>query len=195
MAQRLLHLIDQWHLPTVTLVGTDMGAQPALAFAALYPERIHQLVVMNALVFGDAETSWEIELLRRFGFNRWVLRRFPRAVFQRAIWTFLPRGVRLAPALRADLWQAFRRDAVRAFISKMCAGYQGTLAALPQLYPKVLCPTLILWGEHDRHFPPVHAERLHAALPHSRLHIVPRAQHWMVYDLAEPLAARIKEVA
>src|SRR5438045_8609817 len=41
-----------------------MGGQPALVFAASYPERIHRLVVMNSLVLWDENTSWEIQVLR-----------------------------------------------------------------------------------------------------------------------------------
>src|SRR4051794_8584017 len=83
-AQRLLTLLDGWGIERAGLVGLDMGGQPALAFAALYPDRVRQLAVMNALVFGDEETSWEIRLLRRFGWNRFVLRHLPRLVFWRA---------------------------------------------------------------------------------------------------------------
>ncbi len=194
MAQRLLRLLDHWDLASVTLIGMDMGAQPALAFAAQHPGRMRHLAVMNALVFGDDQTSWDIRILRQFGLNRRILRQFPWLVFRRAEWTFLPRGVRLPRRLRADLWRAFRRDTVRAFITKMCAGYQGTLPALPALYPAIQCPTLILWGERDRHFPPVHAQRLHRAIPSSRLHIVPRAEHWMAWYLAGELATQLKQL-
>ena len=62
-----------------------------------------------------------------------ILRRLPGTVFRRAERTFLPRGDRLPADLRADLWDAFRRPEVRAFIAKMCAGYQGTLPRLPEL--------------------------------------------------------------
>ena len=131
MADRLLALLDAWGLDRVSLAGLDMGGQPALCFAARHPERVGHLVVMNSLVQWDEATSWEIRVLRRFGWNRLILRRLPRAVFRRAERTFLPRGVSLSPELRADLWDSFRRPEVRAFIAKMCAGYQGTFLASP----------------------------------------------------------------
>ena len=192
MADRLGALLDAWGIERATVVGMDMGGQPALAFAARLPERARALVVMNSLVFGDEETSWEIRLLRQFGWNRFVLRRLPRLVFWRALWTFLPRGVTLPAALRADLWDSFRRPEVRAFISRLCAGYQGTLPRLPELYGQVRCPTLVLWAGGDKHFPPVQAERLHTAVAGSRLEIVPGAEHWMPWYLADDVAGRIK---
>jgi pimeloyl-ACP methyl ester carboxylesterase len=191
MADRLKTLLDAWQIDRAALVGMDMGGQPGLAFAARHPQRLTHLVVMNSLVFGDEKTSWEIRVLRKFGCNRFLLRRLPGRVFHRAEKTFLPRGVHLPDDLRADLWDNFRRDSVRAFISKMCAGYQGTLPRLPELYGQITCPTLILWGERDKHFPPVQARRLHAAIAGSVLHIVPGGEHWMAWDRAEELAQRL----
>jgi hypothetical protein len=112
---------------------------------------------MNALTHWDAETSWEIRLLRQFRWNQLILRRLPWVVFRRAEWTFLPPGVRLPPALRTDLWESFRRPAVRHFIVRMCAGYQGALPRLPEQYRRITCPTLILWAGEDKHFPSIHA--------------------------------------
>ena len=195
MADRLCQLLDWWDLERVTLLGADMGGQPALAFAARFPERTQRLVVMNSLVFGDERTSWEIRVLRKFGWNRFILRNLPRVVFRRAEQTFLPRGVRLPASLRQDFWTAFRRDEVRAFISKMCAGYEGTLPELPTLYSQVACPTLIMWGARDRHFPPRHAERLHSLIANSQLRILPDGEHWMGWHIAEAVASTIREFA
>ncbi|HYV05653.1 MAG TPA: alpha/beta hydrolase [Blastocatellia bacterium] len=192
MSNRLLSLFDRWGIDKATLVGFDMGAQPSLVFAAQHPKRIAGLVVMNSLVLWDETTSWEIALLRKFQLNRLIIRYLPRIVFHRAERTFLPPGHALSPELRKDLWSAFNQVPVRQFISRMCAGYQGTLPRLPELYSKITCPTLILWGENDKHFPPAHAERLHKAIQHSQLSILPNAEHWMVWYLAEEVASAIK---
>ena len=191
MADRLSTLLDGWGLGPVALAGLDMGGQPVLAFAARHPGRVRRLVVMNSLVQWDEGTSWEIRILRRFGWNRLLLNRLPGLVFRRAERTFLPRGVRLPTELRADLWGAFRRPEVRAFIAKMCAGYQGTLPRLPELYPTIAVPTLILWAGRDRHFPISHGERLHEAIPGSRLEVLPDAEHWMPWYRAEEVASRL----
>lgn len=190
-ADKLLTLLDVWGIDRADIAGLDMGGQPALAFAARHPDRVRRLVVMNSLVFGDEKTSWEIRLLRKFGWNRFILRWLPRLVFWRARRTFLPRGVRLPPELASDFWESFRRPEVRAFVAKLCAGYQGTLAKLPELYNRIGCPVLVLWAEGDQHFPPRHAERLHATIPGSRLDIVPGAEHWMPWYLADEVAARM----
>ena len=84
------------------------------------------------------------------------------------------------------------RRAVREFIVRMCAGYQATLSRLPAHYMRIKVPTLVLWGEKDRHFPPVHAERLHATIAGSELTIVPDGEHWMIWDRAPEIAMRIE---
>ena len=178
-AKQLLAILDELNLQRPTIVGIDMGGQPALAFAAMHPDRVQQLVVMNSLVFGDEKTSWEIRLLRRFGFNRFALQSLPGIVFHRAERTFLPAGCRIEKQLRNDFRTAFLDRKVRQYISKMCAGYQGTLYQLPALYETIRCPTLVLWAEHDKHFPIRQATRLSQTIAESTLKIVPRGTHWM----------------
>lgn len=191
LAQRIVAVLDELRLERVTLVGFDMGGQAALACAALHPDRVERLVVSNSLVFGDAPTSWEIRWLRKFRFNRLALRWLPGIIFRRAEQTFLPRGAQLDAALRADFWTTFRRPEVRRFLSKMCAGYQGTLDRLPELYPRIAAPTRVVWSERDAHFPPVIAERLAASVPGARLRVVPGGTHWLPITHAAELADEI----
>jgi pimeloyl-ACP methyl ester carboxylesterase len=116
------------------------------------------------------------------------LRHAPRLIFWRALKTFLPPNDPLTDEIRSDLWNAFRKEKVRKYISKMCAGYQGTLPQLPAFYAKVRCPTFILWAEKDAHFPVIHANKLHETIAPSELHIVDNAHHWMVWHDAENVA-------
>jgi len=193
MADRLDALLSAWNIEKTVIVGADMGGQPALAFAAARPDRVRSLVVMNSLVQWDEATSWEIAVLRKFRWNRFALRHLPRIVFRRALHTFLMSREKLDEALRSDMWECFRRKDVREFIVRMCAGYQGALPDLAKRYSSIHAPTLVLWGQRDKHFPTDHARRLHRALPNARLEIIPDAGHWMQLSVAEPVAKRILE--
>lgn len=190
-AKRIHELLTFWSLDRVSLLGSDMGGQPALVFAAAYPERIERLFISNSLAYGDLKTSWEIRVLRRFGWNRLILRRLPRLVFARAERTFLPAGVRLPAPLRDSMWSDFRRDDVRRFVVRLCAGYQGTLDRVAAEYRQIACPTTIVWGERDRHFPLDHAERLHREIAGSRLAVVPHGEHWMAWHSPDLFANAI----
>jgi pimeloyl-ACP methyl ester carboxylesterase len=191
MAGRLLALLDKWKIGQASIMAMDMGGQAALAFAAQHPARMRRLIVMNSLVLGDEATSWEIRVLRRFGWNRLLLGRQPRAVFQRALCTFLPRGERLSAEVRDDLWRSFQQPEVRSFVIRMCAGYSAQLPRLPELYRSIACPTLILWGECDRHFPLRQGERLHALISGSQFQVIPGGEHWMAWHEAEAVAKHI----
>jgi pimeloyl-ACP methyl ester carboxylesterase len=186
LARRVIRLLDHWQIDRVTIAGHDMGGQPALAAAAIEPSRIASLVVMNSLVMWNVATSWEIEMLRRFRFNRFALRHLPRLVFERAVRTSVDE---LPGDIRAELWSQFRKREARDFIVRMCAGYEGTLPRLAALYPQITAPLRIVWGERDRHFPVAHAHALHEAVAGSTLQVIEDARHWMVWDQAADVAA------
>jgi len=191
LARRLQELLDGWGLQRVSLLAMDMGAPPALVFAALRPERVAAVVVLNSLLFGDEETSREIRVMRRLALNGLALRFAPRLVFGRVVRTSLPAGDGLDPGLSGDLWASFARRGVRRYLARLCAGYERALPELPGLYARMRCPTLALWGERDHHFPPAHGRRLAQLVPGARLEVIPRAGHWMALSHPEAVAERV----
>jgi pimeloyl-ACP methyl ester carboxylesterase len=189
MASTLIARLDHFALERAAVIGADMGGQPALVAAARHPDRISHAIVTGSLLQWDAQTSWEIALLRRFRVNQFLLARCPRLIFHRAIQTFLPHDHRLDPAIRDDFWTAFRRDEVRRFIVRMCAGYQGTLPRLVDEYARIIVPTLALWGARDTHFPPEHACRLHDQVRHATIEVIDNGHHWLPLQMPEEFAA------
>lgn len=193
LAERLLKLVDHWKFDRVSLLAHDMGAHPALVFAARYPEKMSSLFVMNSLVFGEEATSWEISLLRKFRWNRLLLRNFPRIVFRRACRTSLSSNFRLSPDVAQDFWEAFRKKEVRTHIARMCHAYQGTLSRLPEVYSDIRCPVTILWGEKDRHFPLTQGLKLSHQIPHARFAVISKGEHWMVFEVPDRVAKEMPD--
>jgi len=115
-------------------------------------------------------------------------------VFDQVEKSSLPRHMRLPSDLRADLWSAFRRREVRDFIIEMCAGYEDTLPELAAQYSHIACPTLIMWGEREKHFGLAQAQRLRAIIPGVELHIVPDGWHWMALHCADEIVAHIRSI-
>jgi pimeloyl-ACP methyl ester carboxylesterase len=186
LAQRVVRLLDYWRFDRAIIAGHDMGGQAALAVAALAPERVDRLVIMNSLVIPEASTSWEIRLLRRFRINQWLLRHMPRTVFKHAVTTST--AAPLPRELSDELWSQFRKRETRDFVVRMCAGYEGTLPRLASSYPSMQVATRILWAANDRHFPPQHGRMLLERMPNSDLHIIDDAEHWMVLTHATEIA-------
>jgi len=178
MADRLLALLDHWRIARAALVGIDMGGQPAVVAAAQHPDRVSHLIVSGSLLQWDAPTSFDIAVLRKFRFNQFFLKHFPRQVFRRAV-----------PAIdedvRRDFWEHFRRPEVRDFIVRMCAGYQGTLPKLPS---EVSVPTLCLWGSNDRHFPVIHASHLRGA----KVQVIAGGEHWLPLQKPREFAEAVR---
>ena len=191
MAERLVRLLDAWEIERVHVAGIDMGGQPAIIAASRFPTRIAALTVSNSLVAVDAQTSWEIQLLRKVGLNRLAIRSAPRIVFARAERTFLPASDRLDPETRSELWTCFRQRAVRRYVSRMCTAYSGALSHLADHFARIGCPTHVLWGSAEKHFPLAHAEQLHAAIPGAVLTVIEGGQHWMCWHRAQDVAAAI----
>jgi pimeloyl-ACP methyl ester carboxylesterase len=73
----------------------------------------------------------------------------------------------------------------------MCAGYQGTLPRLKELYPSIKTPALFLWAEHDKHFPAAHGRKVAEMVPGAKFDEIPKAGHWMALNLAEEVGPRI----
>jgi pimeloyl-ACP methyl ester carboxylesterase len=192
MAARLITLLDHWQIDRAAVAGVDMGGQPALVAAARHPDRISHVVVSGSLLQWDAQTSWEIALLRRFNVNQLALGRFPRLVFRRALGTFLPGANPIDAAVREDFWDCFRRDDVRRFVIRMCAGYQGSLPKLPEGYRRIKVPTLALWGERDAHFPPVHAVRLGDQVRGSKITVMNGGWHWLPLQMPSEFAEAVR---
>jgi len=121
--------------------------------------------------------------ITHFRFNELFLKRFPGIVFRRALSTF---GAQIAREVREDFWEHFQRPAVREYIVRMCAGYEGTLPRLPAEYERITVPLLAIWGTDDRHFPVIHAERL----PRAGVQMI-AGGHWLPLEQSEQFAAAV----
>lgn len=63
---------------------------------------------------------------------------------------------------------------------------------MPAMYAAIRCPALVLWAEHDKHFPIVQGTRLHHAIHGAEFNIVPGATHWMPLTHPQELADAIR---
>jgi pimeloyl-ACP methyl ester carboxylesterase len=65
--------------------------------------------------------------------------------------------------------------------SSLCHVHEWEQEFAPYL-EKVVAPTLIIWGQNDRFFPPPVGEGLHRAIPGSRLAMIPNAGHLPMWE-------------
>ena len=88
--------------------------------------------------------------------------------------------------LAAMMRENIRPPTVRA------AGYIGAETDLRPVLPTIDVPTLVLHGAADVRSPLANAEALHAAIPTSRLVVLPRLGHACVVEDPERCAAEIR---
>jgi pimeloyl-ACP methyl ester carboxylesterase len=58
---------------------------------------------------------------------------------------------------------------------------------------RIRIPTLIIWGENDRFFPPAYGEAWQKAIPGSRLAVLPRCGHLPIQEKSEEFVALVSE--
>jgi pimeloyl-ACP methyl ester carboxylesterase/uncharacterized protein (DUF362 family) len=186
LADHLEAVLDALDLREVDLLAGDMGAPPALVFAARHPERVGKVTITSSLLFADAPTSIEIAIMRRRDLAGTAFDLAPSLVYARCKRSMLDGA--LPRAIDVDFATAFTRPHVRERLGRMCADYERTLPRLPQTYWKVRCPVQLLWAERDHHFGAEHAERLAAIVPTARVAVIAKARHWMMIERAAELA-------
>jgi 3-oxoadipate enol-lactonase len=172
----------------VHFVGLSMGGFVAMRMGARRPDLVRSLVLV--------ETSAEpepIENVPRYrllsGVSRFVGTRVVSSQVAPIMFgkTFLGDRARAAERDRYMALMTERRDiwrAVNGVIDR--APIVGELA-------RITAPTLILVGEEDVATVPAKSERLHAALPGSRLVRIPRAGHSSSVEEPEAVTRAIED--
>jgi pimeloyl-ACP methyl ester carboxylesterase len=163
-------------------VGHSFGGKLALATAVLYPKRVSQLVLMDSDGFTPIPLFIRIpgpllllgELLLWLASNPLLIRA------QMQLGFYDP-----APHVTTDLIElgraVLRVPENRRVLMLMSRNYRdndlshtGLRARLDELR----CPTLILWGEVDRVFPPTLGQVACREIPTARLVVIPRCGHF-----------------
>lgn len=188
--------MDALHIPRATLIGNSMGAGLAMAVALDHPDRVDKLVLIGGLP-QDIRTKLTSPIVKRtldtrapvwllsLGnqlFGGWMVRSilnelvYDPSLITPAVLNRSDRNRRhpglikpmLAMKQTIDLWES---------------GHALRLAMIRH-------PTLIIWGEQDRVFPPSVGHELHRLIAGSRFQTIPLAGHipqWERPDLVNRL--------
>lgn len=171
----------------VVLVGHGWGAAVAVAFALGQPQRVHRLVLIDAVPL-IPEFDWPRPLrrLRRPALGELVMGSVTRWVLARAL-----RSGTVTPEAWSDegvdrVWEQFDQGTQRAILrlarsvdpAGLAAAGAGAGAGLEDLD----VPALVLWGERDPWLDPAYASALAARLGAAQLELVAEAGHWPWLD-------------
>ncbi len=176
----LLALLDHLELEKVVIVGLSMGGYITLRALEREPGRFRAAVLCDTRSEADTNEA----KLRRFATIA-AVKSYGSAPFAE---TFV-KAV-FAPASLESVPEHVGR--IRSIIARTSAlSIAGTLLALasrtdttPSL-GRIAVPTLILVGEDDITTPPDASRAMHAQIPGSVLHVIPKAAHMSNLENAE----------
>ena len=176
-------LMDELSLTTATLVGNSMGAGVAIGMALTHPQRVDRLVLIDGLPDRVRERLAS-PLMQRAVNTRvpvWLARLgnwlFPNTGTNAVLKEIVSDHTLLTPAVL----DRSNRNRQRANLIAPLLSIRDSLPLWEQHFAtrlnEIHQPTLILWGDKDRLFPPQVGRDLQAAIPHSTLKIVPASGH------------------
>jgi pimeloyl-ACP methyl ester carboxylesterase len=186
----LAAIFEALDLQDIHLVAPDVGMAAALAYVLDHKHRLKTMAVGHGLgAPGPFKLAFMVNMLAKFGFMRFitgVLGAGPLVAFTAKLGAIRHR----ANAKQIDDYK--RSYAGRA--SEVVYWFKDFRSRAKELSVRVKeidVPTLVFWGELDVLFHPSNGEHLHAALPQSKLHILPEAGHASWADQPELFADMI----
>lgn len=192
-------LMDSLGLPTATIVGNSMGAGVALGLALSHPDRVDRLVLIDG--FPDHVRERLVSPLMRRAVNTQApawLARFGASLFgTRAMEAVLKEIVYDHSLVTPLVLERSNRNRQREDMITPLLALRDSLPLWEQQFAprltEVRHPTLILWGEQDRLFPPQVGHDLQALIPQSRLIVIPNAGHIPQWEQPQAVNRHITE--
>jgi epoxide hydrolase 4 len=183
-------LIHERGAQSALLVGHDWGGSVAWATAMNHPEVVDRLAILNAA--HPRKLSQGLHhpgQLRKSWYFFFDLPELPENIVHANHWHFFRHFLR-------DAQPAYTPEEIERYVEAwsqpgsatgMSNYYRASVRTSPQRAEAALrpinAPTLVIWGERDRHLGPELAEPDHDDVPNlDRVERLPDASHWVHHD-------------
>jgi pimeloyl-ACP methyl ester carboxylesterase len=193
-ADRVIAVLDRLGINFACVVGHDIGGGVAQSAAIRYPHRVSRLGLVSSVAF-DAWPAREVRIARamlpltRHLPPSWILS-VVRADLQRG-YVDRDRGAREIERYLRPFFEADGRDALITHLTALeCT---ETRALEPRLRD-IVCPTAVVWGEHDPFLPLAIGQRLAGSIPECSLEVIAGARHFVPEENAGTVAAAIRKL-
>jgi|SRR5208282_1421623 len=184
---RVEHNIEKWHV-----VGHDAGSAVAVHYAYHFQERVDHLVLLSPAMFPELKPFHLFRLLRIPVIGE-LLAPIVSAIF----WNIaMPLAVEESRTELNSVVEDFRapfsgvRGAWRLMSVMRFGDPAEVLAAVPDMLPHLLVPTLIFHGAHDKAVPEQFAQRASALIPRSKVLVVDSG-HFIPLSNPEKIAGEL----
>jgi pimeloyl-ACP methyl ester carboxylesterase len=179
--------IEKWHV-----VGHDAGAAIAVQYAYRFPQHVDHLALLSPAVFPELKPFHLFRILRTP-----VLGELFAPVVSAIFWRVaMRRALKQQPADFSGVVREFHAPfsgpwgAWRLMSVTRWGNPAEVLAALPEMLPQLLMPTLIFQGSHDPAIPEGFARRASALIPQSKCVMVDSG-HFIPLNNPEVVAAEL----
>lgn len=156
-AQFMSEFLDALKLPTVHLMGQSMGGGIALTTAALFPDRVSSVVIMNSagIPMRDGQPSLinRMQELMAQGFDHHILH------------SFFINGAKHLKSLARSVSVPVKHD-------------------IRSLLPRIKAPVLLAWGDCDKMLPIEFAYEMAALIPRAK--VAPVSGGFHEWGLVQP---------
>jgi pimeloyl-ACP methyl ester carboxylesterase len=183
LAAGVLRILESEHLKSVHLVGSSMGAVVTCLVAPHVQVSSLTLCGGSASSLGLSEPSAGVKTLLEPGTGEGYYTGLRDAGIDVAYDTLKPYYANLENLSESDRGFLKNRVWARVWSDSQRGAFFAGLRSLfdPNLVLNTInlehLRTLLLWGKHDQIVPLEAAHQLHAALPNSRLEVIPEAGH------------------
>jgi pimeloyl-ACP methyl ester carboxylesterase len=187
---RLIHMAaTRLGVERPIILGHSWGALVALAYALMYPQQTAAVVLLGGCFFPIERRELAIARLFNLPLLGALLRNTAAPFLARLLTprllahlVFAPNPVPARFRREFPLELGYRPAQFRAFAEE-AAMLSPEAAALSARYGEVAVPTVIVSGESDHLLPARdHALRLHRAIPHSVIKLLPRIGHMVHHN-------------
>lgn len=162
------------------VMGQSFGGGVATTYAYLYPEKIPELILADA-VQGNRPENWHYRL--RFKWQSLC----DVVVGNRYLPLFLKRC--LLSAWLGVPWRSITKENCSRY---MIMGNIQLTYKVGVDYRKLSMPVLMIWGEYDTFVTPVsRAREIHAEIPNSKFVIIKKAGHLALYTHTRQVVSEI----
>lgn len=151
-------MLDHLGVQKVVLGGNSLGGQIAWATAAAYPDRVAQLVLVDAAGYPFVPQSVPLafQVARIPALAPLMQNTLPRGMVENSVRNVYGDPAKVTPALVDLYYDMTLREGNRRALGQRFA---QPLAVQPERIATLKLPTLILWGGQDRLIPPDNAQR------------------------------------
>ncbi|WP_461481383.1 alpha/beta fold hydrolase [Porticoccus sp.] len=170
--ENICAFLEQLGLRQVHLGGNSMGGFIAAQLAAMYPDRVASLWLLDAAGTRAAHNSDLLKLYLATGELPLLLCSVKDF---RALMHFVTHK---PPFMPNSIWRTLVKRAVGDYpLHKKIMAQVTASPLLETQYSAINAPALIVWGEEDQILHPSGAEALHLLLPNSRVWMMPGVGH------------------